>query len=553
LLNKLKAKFTSELRLAKSHYNLSWAAVVSIILFPFFFLIFQIILTLPGNYKYILLFWGENKAFENIQFAFFLLGALLSLRIAWLTKLQLERPMVWGFYFLLFLLLIFIAMEEIAWGQQFLHFRTPEFIRDFNAQNEFTLHNVELLQRRSDILNFAFSIAALSGVYFSRQKVLKNLFIPRVLFPWIFFLVILSTMGVFNDLVSISEQIDFTIHKQTETVELLIAIGSFLFLLLNSRLYSQKYVFWKDIADVKLATKHLSITDVEGRQISVPLSRYSWLANVSQAKQKNYYVGERGDCIRWPQLENELCLQDILNTSVSPDANEKFASQHLAIGNLLVIALVALATFAWLVLLPSDPENSFLFGFSSARMLMVATSLAVAALLFRSWRRAKIDRAWLIKLSSWLHTVLFAKGRSLIVLILSAAGFVGSLIFLVISFVHADPYIRGILSRLAPWALFSLTISVQVFQYILRKLLHYSRLGLALADTFTISKEHLILTLSDNRKISLPLDFYPWLSATLTKNQKMYVSVANGIRLRWPNINEEICAQHFLDGKHSFQ
>jgi hypothetical protein len=552
LLNKFKAKLNSELRLAKVQYNLSSPSVVSILLFPFFFLIFQLILTLPNNYKYILLFWGENKAFENIQFSFFLIGALLSLRIVWLTKMQLERPIVWGFYLIFFLLLFFIAMEEIAWGQQFLQFKTPELIKSFNAQNEFTLHNVEILQRRSDILNFAFSIVALAGVYLSRQKEPKNLAIPRVLFPWVLLIFTLSTLGVINDLVSINQQIDFSLHKQTETVELLIAMGSFLFLSLNTRLFSQKYIFWKDIADVKLRNKHLSVSDVEGRQVSVPLSRFSWLAEASETKQKKWHLGGQGDCIHWPQLEEEVYLQDLLNTSIPREAKEKLASQQFEKGYLLINTLGALASFLWLAILPSDPENNFLFGYSGPRMLMLVASLTITALVFRGWQRLKTDEAWLDKSSKWLHKVLFADGRSWISLVLSVAGILGSLIFLVISLVHADPYIRGILSRLASWAFLSLVISAQIFYYIIRKYLHQARSKMAHAQKLAFSKDRLNIELDDQRKISLPIGMYPILAVASNKDRKNYEFVADGLRVRWPAMEENICIQQFLMGKGSF-
>lgn len=41
-------------------------------------------------------------------------------------------------------LFIFGAGEEISWGQRLLGFGTPEVIAEYNTQNEFTLHNLEL-------------------------------------------------------------------------------------------------------------------------------------------------------------------------------------------------------------------------------------------------------------------------------------------------------------------------------------------------------------------------------------------------------------------------
>ncbi len=40
------------------------------------------------------------------------------------------------------IVLVFIAGEEISWGQRIFEFTTPEFLRDLNRQNEFNVHNI---------------------------------------------------------------------------------------------------------------------------------------------------------------------------------------------------------------------------------------------------------------------------------------------------------------------------------------------------------------------------------------------------------------------------
>jgi len=225
----------SELQLASIQYNFPKGFLRGLILLPFFILFFQILLTFPDFYEYILIFWGENKLLENVQFILFSLGVILSLRMTWLTKTQVEKPFVWAFYLLFSFGLFFIAMEEIAWGQQFLQFNTPEIIKDFNAQNEFTLHNVEFLQDRTDFLNLIFGLGGLFGLWLSSQRKFHMLGIPAILSPWFIMIFLLSSLGVFNDFYSVSTQFDYSLHKQTETVELLIAGGTFLFVWVNLR------------------------------------------------------------------------------------------------------------------------------------------------------------------------------------------------------------------------------------------------------------------------------------------------------------------------------
>jgi hypothetical protein len=64
--------------------------------------------------------------------------------------------------------LFFVALEEVAWGQQFFGFRSPAFMIEMNVQNEFTSHNVDILQDRTDFFNLLFGIWGLIGLWLSR-------------------------------------------------------------------------------------------------------------------------------------------------------------------------------------------------------------------------------------------------------------------------------------------------------------------------------------------------------------------------------------------------
>ena len=57
---------------------------------------------------------------------------------------QVERTSTWGFYLAFAFMMFFVAMEEIAWGQQYLGFRSPDIFLELNVQNEFTFHKVDL-------------------------------------------------------------------------------------------------------------------------------------------------------------------------------------------------------------------------------------------------------------------------------------------------------------------------------------------------------------------------------------------------------------------------
>jgi len=76
--------------------------------------------------------WGEYATFACYLLAFVLM--------IWAMKL--DRNLLKPGYILMALMLFFIGMEEISWGQRLLGIETPEVIGRVNAQTETNLHNV---------------------------------------------------------------------------------------------------------------------------------------------------------------------------------------------------------------------------------------------------------------------------------------------------------------------------------------------------------------------------------------------------------------------------
>ena len=58
---------------------------------------------------------------------------------------------------LLVFLMVFVAGEEISWGQRIFSFDTPDFMEDVNEQQEFGLHNLRYIHLYKDGL-FAIGI-----------------------------------------------------------------------------------------------------------------------------------------------------------------------------------------------------------------------------------------------------------------------------------------------------------------------------------------------------------------------------------------------------------
>ena len=103
-----------------------------------------------GDGHTIFAFAGKEQLFEHLSAWLFLLACLFSLAALdharrrgapWLRRLA------FGFLALFF----FLAFgEELSWGQHFLGYETPESLRGINQQGEFNLHNLSIIDSRTD-------------------------------------------------------------------------------------------------------------------------------------------------------------------------------------------------------------------------------------------------------------------------------------------------------------------------------------------------------------------------------------------------------------------
>ena len=99
---------------------------------------------------------GENGPVELLTFIFLMVGGVFGLKLA-ISRSVVREKYVSFFYVVFSFFLILVAMEEIAWGQWFFHFETPEEWKKINMQGETTLHNLEGW-KYNQILRFIFGM-----------------------------------------------------------------------------------------------------------------------------------------------------------------------------------------------------------------------------------------------------------------------------------------------------------------------------------------------------------------------------------------------------------
>jgi hypothetical protein len=114
----------------------------------------------------------EDGFLEWMQCLLYLAAGVIFLTAFWRTrKKNLRRGLL---YLIYSLALIFVAGEEISWGQRILNFSNPEYFEQNNNQGEFTLHNLDPVQGK---LHDAYILVGLGGA--SSHLVLgSNRFIP---------------------------------------------------------------------------------------------------------------------------------------------------------------------------------------------------------------------------------------------------------------------------------------------------------------------------------------------------------------------------------------
>jgi len=80
---------------------------------------------------------AEDGVFENITALLYLLGG-----IAFVVAIR-RKSAAAGWLVLLALACVFVAGEEISWGQRVFGWSTPDAIAGINVQEEITVHNIE--------------------------------------------------------------------------------------------------------------------------------------------------------------------------------------------------------------------------------------------------------------------------------------------------------------------------------------------------------------------------------------------------------------------------
>lgn len=177
----------------------------------------------------------EDHPVEMLTFLSLFAGSLISLWLARALRAGGENALIYGFYVVFSIGLFLIAMEEIAWGQRLLGFRTPQSILAINRQGETTFHNIGALQGKSEWMRLVFGLGGIVGVGLSRLPALAKIGVPAILLPWFLLITGHTAIDAYNDFFPIQAEFDFIMQRTSEVVELLIGIAGLLYVLMKFR------------------------------------------------------------------------------------------------------------------------------------------------------------------------------------------------------------------------------------------------------------------------------------------------------------------------------
>ena len=241
LSNTLNGRIKRLLIDASSAWRVSLRMIIIIWAVPVAVALSGIVAALIGKDLYKLL-TDEDRVAENLQalfYAFALVLCVIITRRLWIAG----RKEIALLYLAVSLGLVFLIGEELSWGQRIFGWATPDAFEATNKQGETNLHNIrgvgatfKWIQLLVGAYGTILPLVVLKSTRLARYRDFLSWVVPHyTLLPYF---LPMFVWKIFRNLTEVPDRYYFVVEQYNEIIELILAIGMFLFMVYQWRVIS---------------------------------------------------------------------------------------------------------------------------------------------------------------------------------------------------------------------------------------------------------------------------------------------------------------------------
>lgn len=219
-------------------WQLSPWIIFLILLTPILIMVIGASSALFGKNVYLLV-TGEDGIAENLQVLIYIITFVLALTVT-LRYWQAKERFIALLYLILCVGLLFLTGEEISWGQRIFGWGTTGIFAEINQQQETNLHNIEGVH---DLFKWVQLLVGAYGVFLPLivkrwtvsphfRSLLAAITPPAVLIPYFGAMFLWK---LYRNLLTAPGRWEFRFAEYNEVLELVLALGLFLFMIFQLR------------------------------------------------------------------------------------------------------------------------------------------------------------------------------------------------------------------------------------------------------------------------------------------------------------------------------
>jgi hypothetical protein len=311
----LRPYLKSQIERARAYYQISLPAIYTIMATPVIVVIFySIILIIPTTRAFATQSLDEYYPVEIITFIGMFLTGIYGLKLFRGARKVKEPAYIAVFYFLFAVGMLFIAMEEISWGQTFFRINTPLALKEINVQQELNFHNISGLQGRSEFFHVGFGFGGLLGIWLLIQKRYWKIGVPLILGPWFGLIAVIGAIDLIQDYVLFYQKLETLTILLAEVIEMLIGVGGFLYVWLNGRFLAFGKIRGIPVANhIRLDETDIWLQLADGRRLVIPLQWFPQLAQIPPQEMEKFQLIKGSTWIQWPDLNLEISVAQLIS------------------------------------------------------------------------------------------------------------------------------------------------------------------------------------------------------------------------------------------------